>query len=353
MSPLLGNPAHRNFSYSDLQRIGDLQEIVNCCTEIDLDLNYDGLRFHAVCERIQLDLDERLIAAKAQANELAAAGNWTDAEYIYNIIARPNRPCLEPGDPDVMTLSVTMNENLGNFTTAMEIQERVVSNLAGAMTGPRRGEDIARLSMRFSKQTNLLVAIYRDLDERLHAMNLHDMDNDTLDLLTTSIICRRASRLDDFGLVASLIQKKLIRAQTSDQRAHALQIAARHNAKNFVSVLSCSLAIPNYHGPNESWQNESALHIAAQHGNISVAKVLIERGTDRDAKDIQGRTPLYLACLFGHHVVVSLLLLEGADAEARTAKGDTPLDYACIRGDDSLIARLLLAAVRLKNESSS
>ena len=51
-----------------------------------------------------------------------------------------------------------------------------------------------------------------------------------------------------------------------------------------------------------------ALHLAAEGGHKSVARLLVEKGADIYAKNIRGRTVLYLAEEGGHKAVARLLI---------------------------------------------
>jgi ankyrin repeat protein len=43
-----------------------------------------------------------------------------------------------------------------------------------------------------------------------------------------------------------------------------------------------------------------------------VAKALLEKGADVQAKDYVGETPLHWACLNGHHDIAAMLRAKGA-----------------------------------------
>ena len=65
------------------------------------------------------------------------------------------------------------------------------------------------------------------------------------------------------------------------------------------------------------WLGTSPLHLAAQHGNLNTAEVLLRAGCSRDARTKVDKTPLHVASTEGHSEIVELLLQHGADVDAR------------------------------------
>ncbi len=70
------------------------------------------------------------------------------------------------------------------------------------------------------------------------------------------------------------------------------------------------------------------LHEAAAMGHLEVARLLLERGADVNAKNKHGFTPLHFAAGIGHTDVAKLLLEHGADVNAKDEHGRTPADIA-------------------------
>ena len=88
----------------------------------------------------------------------------------------------------------------------------------------------------------------------------------------------------------------------------------------------------------------SALHIAAENGNLEIAKVLIAARANVSAKTrIGAYTPLHLAAGGGHADVVAALLDAGADAKSVTTNsGVTPLHLAARALNGEATVRALL-----------
>ena len=67
------------------------------------------------------------------------------------------------------------------------------------------------------------------------------------------------------------------------------------------------------------------LHVAAAHGHVEVAKVLIRYGADADMSEWDNHDkPLHLACRNGHLEMVGFLCDLGADIDARNGSGQMP-----------------------------
>ncbi|KAF5825525.1 ankyrin repeat-containing domain protein, partial [Dunaliella salina] len=59
---------------------------------------------------------------------------------------------------------------------------------------------------------------------------------------------------------------------------------------------------------------QTSLHLACSHDFLSVAQLLLERGSNANAVDAHGWTPLGIACKAGHRELAILLLEWGAKA---------------------------------------
>jgi len=82
-----------------------------------------------------------------------------------------------------------------------------------------------------------------------------------------------------------------------------------------------------------------------------MARLLLDKGADVNARDMFGYTPLLDASL-GHEKLVTLLLSHGADVNGRNDYGETPLLCACGRGNTEL-ARFFVDAGADVNVRSS
>ncbi len=101
--------------------------------------------------------------------------------------------------------------------------------------------------------------------------------------------------------------------------------------------------------PNQTKEDaQTLLHIAAQNGDLEIARLLLARGADINAKGYRGYTPLHLAVdsdcdtsgrdgLAPTELSMTRLLLEsGADESILDDGGNVPRDTAVAYGNKSL-----------------
>ncbi|MHC4830897.1 MAG: ankyrin repeat domain-containing protein [Planctomycetota bacterium] len=109
-----------------------------------------------------------------------------------------------------------------------------------------------------------------------------------------------------------------------------LQTAVRTGSEPMVNLL-VELGVR----PDQRHSEETALHVAARHGNLDAVRALIELGAFVHAIDAQGQTPLHVALGVrgeANEALVAMLLRNGADLEARDHAGRTPIEVASEEG---------------------
>lgn len=93
------------------------------------------------------------------------------------------------------------------------------------------------------------------------------------------------------------------------------------------------------------------LYIAAKKGHTDIAKLLLERGADKNkATPVDGTAPLYVATFNGRTNIAKLLLDRDADPNQPATNGSTPLHAAALSGHTD-IANLLLEHGADKNKA--
>jgi uncharacterized protein len=86
--------------------------------------------------------------------------------------------------------------------------------------------------------------------------------------------------------------------------------------------------------------SDTALHGAAQSGNVEIMQLLLDKGADVNAKNSVGGTPLMWTAVHGHENAARLLLSRGADASLKDEDGVTAAQWAT-RNNKTNVAALL------------
>ena len=84
-----------------------------------------------------------------------------------------------------------------------------------------------------------------------------------------------------------------------------------------------------------SWKdNNTPLHVAAEHGHLICVQILVGNGVPVDIRNAAEQTPLILAAEFLHPAVVTYLLEHGAKVDAADKQGNTPLYWSTCFGEN-------------------
>jgi hypothetical protein len=102
-------------------------------------------------------------------------------------------------------------------------------------------------------------------------------------------------------------------------------------------LLSCGINVSGRAGS----RGETALHLAAKNGHLSVVRTLLDGGAKLGDPDYKQRVALHQAAWSGHEGVVRLLLHKGSEVDPQDELGRTPLYGAAGRGHINVV-RLLL-----------
>lgn len=85
---------------------------------------------------------------------------------------------------------------------------------------------------------------------------------------------------------------------------------------------------------------DTALHGAAETGNVEIMRMLLDKGADPNAKNKEGGTPLMWAAVFGNDDAARLLLSRGANPSLKDNDGITALEWATRNNRQSTAAVL-------------
>ncbi|KAF7542176.1 hypothetical protein G7Z17_g11812 [Cylindrodendrum hubeiense] len=137
--------------------------------------------------------------------------------------------------------------------------------------------------------------------------------------------------MDRGKVVGALVEKLKAEINAKDRFGQTplhLGAAAGHEAVVQLLLLD--------QGTNKEAKNgikRTPLHLAAAAGHHVVVKLLLDQNVKKEAKDEYGRTPLHLATAAEHDVVVQLLLDRDVEKEAKDNFGKTPLHRAAVTGN--------------------
>ena len=137
--------------------------------------------------------------------------------------------------------------------------------------------------------------------------------------------------------VVRLLLKRGANVDAKQGKHGPLHLAAERGNKTLLRLL-LDHGIPIR---TEDDAGKQALHWAAIQGNTATVKQLLEWGADVGAADKTGCTALHLAAAQGHEALALLLLENEANATAKDKNGKSPLHEAASRGQ-IWTARLLL-----------
>ena len=105
-----------------------------------------------------------------------------------------------------------------------------------------------------------------------------------------------------------------------------LGLAAFFSHTDVAEYLLVHGANPNLAANNP--QRVTALHAATASMNLTIAQMLLARGADVNAKQVNSFAPLHNAAQNRHIEMIELLLAHGANVNAKSDDGKTPLAFA-------------------------
>jgi len=148
-----------------------------------------------------------------------------------------------------------------------------------------------------------------------------------------------AAMRGDIATVRSLLKQGVNPNPAQGDGMTALHWAAEHGDSSLADILLRARANVKAVTRIGSY---TPLHIASKNGSASVVKALLKAGSDPNAATTGGATALHFAAASGNVDAVSALLDHGANANARESEwGQTPLVFAAEYGRAKAISVLL------------
>ncbi|XP_053687555.1 uncharacterized protein LOC128737033 [Sabethes cyaneus] len=135
----------------------------------------------------------------------------------------------------------------------------------------------------------------------------------------------RAVFLDHLESAAVLLQNGASIVKDSTGRT-PLHLAAKQNAYEITELLVNCKHVKDYINETDEY-GSTALHLAALYQRLDVALLLIDAGSDVNARDDLQRTPLHLASVREVGAVAQMLLMRNADPRATDWQGLTFTEY--------------------------
>ncbi|CAD6186428.1 unnamed protein product [Caenorhabditis auriculariae] len=161
-----------------------------------------------------------------------------------------------------------------------------------------------------------------------------DFDNsDSMQLL------RQAVLFENVELVADLLKENPWAWDKVDRHGRTLLMLAAHNGRtnSLRALLMCcpdSLELSNLRG-------KTALHMAAEAGELAAARELLESGADAMRLDVDGHCPLEIAQMAGHENVAAALIDAIQKENEELNISHEMLIAACIEGDSKTAEEVL------------
>lgn len=123
------------------------------------------------------------------------------------------------------------------------------------------------------------------------------------------------------------------------------EIVAGSTSEAEQMIISKSVAI------DERYRFGEPIHVAAEHGRLDMAAMLVQNGAQVNARDNTKKQPIHKAVQQGDVKMVLFLLSNGADASARDMHGNQPLHIATDLGHAKIAEILIQHGARVSDQN--
>ncbi|MEO1772674.1 ankyrin repeat domain-containing protein [Candidatus Enterococcus ferrettii] len=175
----------------------------------------------------------------------------------------------------------------------------------------------------------------RDNDEKIVKLLIKNHANPFL---------RNSSRINSFGLAASIADSKIVSMLIENNREKIDSITEGEMLALAVTngeVENLKVMLANKFNPKLSYRNEPIIYWSLQSRNVDVISLLVDEGCSVNSTNDEGQTLLYAASAEGVTKIVKFLLSNAANVEQTDNAGNTPLIIAsCYNNFD--IVKLLI-----------
>lgn len=134
------------------------------------------------------------------------------------------------------------------------------------------------------------------------------------------------------GNFSHILISLLIFLVVTVQAAPELPLWAAASWRNDVKTVKAHIAAGTDVETIDDWNGKTAMHYAAEYGNLEIAQLLVEAGANVRHRDFDKATALHHAAVGGFVDIVKLLLAHGADINAKDKAGETAMDGVAFFG---------------------
>ena len=208
------------------------------------------------------------------------------------------------------------------------------------------GKTLLEVAVMKSQHGIVQTLLQRKCDPNL--MNVVDIENYSLKIkpflkrdrlkLTAVFPCIVRGEID----MVELLVKGGLDVNITDDRGcsalwHAVDLKHYAMAKAFARAPGCDINAPDV-------TRLCPLHVAAIHGDVKLASLLIRHGAKIDVQTVRGSTSLIIACKKASYETARLLLLNGANPNHKGINGHTPISAVLEACPDRKILDMLIEA---------